>query len=73
MAKKQNKQEFEGHLKRLEEIVEKIESSDAGLEETLKIFEEGIEVAKKCQKILEDAELKITSLTDPGAAGEKAE
>lgn len=64
MGKKIKKDVFEKNLARLEEIVERIEDSEMGLEETLRIFEEGIGIAKDCQKILEDAELKITRLVE---------
>ncbi|MFH1539973.1 MAG: exodeoxyribonuclease VII small subunit [bacterium] len=64
MDKKKKKDDFEENLARLEKIVERIENAEVGLEETLRIFEEGIGIAKDCQKILEDAELKITKLVD---------
>ncbi len=45
---------FEAKLKKLEEIVEKLESEDTPLEESLKLFEQGVEISKELnQKLLE--------------------
>ena len=49
-------------MKELEEIVTKLESGDVGLEESLKLFEKGIQLSKSCQKILFDAEKKVSVL-----------
>jgi len=53
---------FENSLKRLEEIVNKMEQGDLPLEEALACFEEGVKAAAGCQKLLREAELKIESL-----------
>ena len=53
---------FEASMKELEEIVTKLESGDVGLEESLKLFEKGIQLSKSCQKILSDAEKKVSVL-----------
>ncbi len=53
---------FEDALKKLETIVETMESSDLPLEELLARFEEGTKLAKACQAKLADAELKIQQL-----------
>lgn len=45
---------FEAKLKKLEEIVEELESEDTPLEESLKLFEQGVEISKELnQKLLE--------------------
>ena len=49
-------------MKELEEIVTKLESGEVGLEESLKLFEKGIQLSKSCQKILSDAEKKVSVL-----------
>ncbi|MEW6200582.1 MAG: exodeoxyribonuclease VII small subunit [bacterium] len=64
MSAKGQKQNFEDDLKKLEEIVKKIESGEAPLEETVRLFEEGIRIAKGCQKFLEEAEMKVTKLVE---------
>ncbi len=53
---------FEASMKELEEIVTKLESGDVGLEESLKLFEKGIQLSKSCQKMLSDAEKKVSVL-----------
>jgi len=42
--------------------VQELEKGDLNLEDSIKKFEEGIELSKKCNEILEDAEKKITIL-----------
>ena len=53
---------FEKSIKELEEIVEKLEGSDVSLEESLKLFEQGVTLTKSCQKMLDEAEKKVTVL-----------
>ena len=53
---------FEDCLARLEQIVGRLETGNLPLEESLKIFEEGIRLSKSCLKILEDAERKVEVL-----------
>lgn len=58
-----NDESFENLLKRLEEVNGKLEKEEnISLDESMKLFEEGIEIAKKCNKQIEDAEKKITIL-----------
>jgi exodeoxyribonuclease VII small subunit len=49
---------FEQAMARLEVIVGELEKNDLPLDESLKIFEEGIRLSKNCLKILEEAEHK---------------
>ena len=60
---------FEEALKKLEGIVESIESDELPLETLLARFEEGTRLAKICQSKLTEAELKIQQL-ETNAAGE---
>src|SRR6185437_7228886 len=60
---------FEEALKRLEAIVEAMESQDLPLESLLARFEEGTQLAKVCQAKLADAEVKIQKL-EKNSAGE---
>ncbi len=62
MSKKKSSDSFEDKLKRLEEITEKLESGETGLEQSIVLFEEGVKLSKECISILNKAELKITTL-----------
>jgi exodeoxyribonuclease VII small subunit len=53
---------FEQAMARLETIVGELEKGDLPLDESLKIFEEGIRLSKTCLKMLEDAERKVEIL-----------
>ncbi|MBS1128194.1 MAG: xseB, partial [Nitrospirae bacterium] len=53
---------FEAALARLEEIVTELESGELGLEQSLKLFEEGVKLARVCNARLEEAERKVEVL-----------
>jgi exodeoxyribonuclease VII small subunit len=53
---------FEDSLKKLETIVDKLEKGDLTLEDSLKLFEEGIGLSSSCKKELEEAEGKVELL-----------
>jgi exodeoxyribonuclease VII small subunit len=53
---------FEAALARLEEIVKKLETGDLPLEQSLKLFEEGVKLSRLCNKRLEEAERKVEIL-----------
>jgi exodeoxyribonuclease VII small subunit len=53
---------FEESLKKLESIVDKLEKGDLSLEESLKLFEEGVGLSAVCKKELEEAEGKVEML-----------
>jgi exodeoxyribonuclease VII small subunit len=55
---------FENSLKELEKIVRELESGDIDLDESLKKFEQGIQLYKNCRTTLENAEKKIKILSD---------
>ena len=56
MAKKNaNLSNFESDLKKLQDILDDIESDKLSLEESIEKYKEGVELSKKCQKALEDA------------------
>lgn len=61
--------DFEKKLNRLEEIVGKMERGDLGLEESLKIFEEGVKLSRQCQTQLAEAELKVKKLVSVDEKG----
>lgn len=53
---------FEETMKKLEEIVQELEKGSLNLDESVKMFEEGIKLSKQCNEILQNAEKKITIL-----------
>ncbi len=54
--------DFEKKLNRLEEIVGKMETGDLTLEESLKLFEEGVKLSRECNAQLAEAEQKVKLL-----------
>ena len=62
MAKKEMM--FEEAMQRLEEIVDSLENGDFPLEESLKIFEEGVKLVKYCNKKLEAVEGSVKKLVN---------
>jgi exodeoxyribonuclease VII small subunit len=61
--------DFEKKLKRLEEIVMKMEGGEQSLEESLKLFEEGIGLSRTCHKELEEAEQTVKLLVGQDGDG----
>lgn len=57
---------FEEDLARLEEIVAALESGDLPLDESLKLFEEGIGLAGRCHRKLDEVEGKLQVLVSAG-------
>ena len=57
---------FETSIKKIEQIVAKLEDGDISLEDSVKSFEEGVGLVKECQKQLSAAELKVKKLLDNG-------
>jgi len=53
---------FESAMKRIEEIVVALERGDVKLDESLKLFQEGAELIKKCSDALDNAEQKVALL-----------
>lgn len=55
-------QNFEESMKRLEDIVQQLEGGEMPLEDSLRVFEEGMQLASFCSRKLEEAEKKVTLL-----------
>lgn len=55
---------FEEALKKLEDVVKKLESGDISLDESLVLYEEAMKLSMICNKTLEEAKLKITELSN---------
>lgn len=56
------KEKFEESLKKLEELVKKMEAGDLTLDESLKAFEEGIRLIRFCTRKLDETERKVEIL-----------
>ncbi len=56
-------QKFEAKMARLDEIVRKMENGEGDLDEMLSLYEEGVKLSKDCNKMLDDAQQKVTVLS----------
>ncbi len=50
---------FESNMQRLEQIVRAMERGDVPLEESLKLFQEGTELVRKCSELLDEAQMQV--------------
>lgn len=57
-------QTFEEAICELEKIVEKLESGEKTLDESMKLFEDGMNLSSYCNKVLDEAEKKIVKLVE---------
>ena len=69
MASKTKEDGFEAQYKRLEETVAKLEAGNLTLDESLALYEDGMKLAKRCQELLRDAELRVTRLQEQFSDG----
>lgn len=61
-AKKSAKNSLENSLKKLEEIVESLESGTIPLDDAVNLYEEGVRISKECAEKLKAAELKVKKM-----------
>jgi exodeoxyribonuclease VII small subunit len=82
MAERSRGKEFEKAFKDLEAIVQRLESEELPLDESLRLFEQGISLSRFCHQQLEEVEKKIELIladakgqprTEPFDAGEEAD
>ena len=69
MAKREKNQTFEDALSRLETLVEKMESGDGTLDQSLDWFEVGLSLIESCRQELESAEQKVKELIKNSEGG----
>ena len=62
-----NELTFEEALTKLEKIVRELESGEASLDKSVKLFEEGVKLSALCSKYLKEAQQKVEILTSDGA------
>ena len=58
----QQNKTFEQSMQRLEQIVRAMERGDVPLEESLKLFQEGTELVRSCNQLLENAQLQVKKI-----------
>ena len=63
------KNSFEESMKKLEKIVQELDTGDHSLEESLQKFEEGLKLGKTCKETLEKAELRVRKLVENDDGG----
>jgi len=64
VAKKKTTVDFEQSLGDLQALVERLESGDLSLEESLSAFEQGVALTRDCQQALQSAEQKVQMLME---------
>jgi len=64
MARQKKDPSFEQSLNELQVLVERLESGDLSLEESLATFEQGIGLTRDCQSALQDAEQRVQTLLE---------
>lgn len=62
--KMKKQQTFESSLEELEKIVRSLEEGDLSLEQSLKLFEDGVRLSRECQERLDQAERRIEVLLE---------
>ena len=62
--KKKKSDRFEDQLAKLEEIVDRLEDESVGLEEALGLFEDGMDLARRCRARLEEVEQRVSQLLE---------
>lgn len=63
---KQDETSLEARLRRLDEILAKMESDDVALEDALKLFEEGVAHVREAERVLSAAEVRVEELLGTG-------
>jgi len=57
------KETYETKIEHLRQIIEKIDDGNTSLDESMKLYEQGAVLVKQCEILLNEAELKITTLS----------
>jgi len=58
-----NSKSYEESVKRLQQIVSELEKPDISLEQSMKLFEEGVVLVKECGEVLDTAQQKVEQLS----------
>lgn len=54
---------YETKTEQLRQIIEKIEDGTTGLDESMRLYEQGVVLVKQCETMLAEAEVRITTLS----------
>ncbi|MDD3620976.1 MAG: exodeoxyribonuclease VII small subunit [Methanofollis sp.] len=54
---------YEDLIRELKETIQKIEDDSTGLEESIALYERGEELVRECERLLNEAEVRVTTLT----------
>ena len=54
---------YEQSIEKLKQIIEKIEDGNTSLDESIRLYEQGAVLVRKCETMLSEAEVKITTLS----------
>lgn len=73
MTAKKLPESFEQSMEKLEAIVSDLETGEFSLEESLKKFEEGLTLGKRCREILKNAQVRVEKLVEEDAKPAKEE
>jgi len=57
------KETYETKTEQLREIIEKIEDGKTGLDESMRLYEQGAVLVKQCETMLAEAEVRITTIS----------
>ncbi len=68
--KEEKKATLEENFKKLEEMIKKMEDDELPLEESFKLYSEGMGILKKCNEEIDRVEKKVLSLNDKGETDE---
>ncbi|MCR4584126.1 MAG: exodeoxyribonuclease VII small subunit [Lachnospiraceae bacterium] len=68
--KEENRQGLEESFKKLEEMIKEMEKEDIPLEESFKLYSEGMSLLKHCNEEIDRVEKKVLSLNDKGETDE---
>jgi len=54
---------YEAKIGQLKQIIEKIEDGNTGLDESIRLYEQGAALVRQCESLLAEAEVKISTLS----------
>ena len=65
MSEESTEPSFEDLLQQLQKVAQKLSSGDLPLDQSLRLYEKGVELTRKCEELLQKAETQIKQLSKP--------